>query len=239
MKLVPDPGRPALPVLIMRFARAELRTRGRNLARRIGLKTLRDALPDEWQPPDSALAKQAEQTARGLCKDFIMQHSHRTYCFGALLAARNGLKLDREILFVSAMLHDLGVSDTHADDDGSFEWVSAKLAHSFCLEQGAPADRAVLVHNAIALHTSAGIADRLQPEIAMVHFGAGMDLFGMRIDELPAASLSEILEKHPRDGFKERFSPCLLHQAKTKPRSHIAGAMSIGLSNMIKDQLTD
>ena len=94
-----------------------------------------------------------------------------------------------------------------------------------------------MVHNAIALHTSIGIADQYQPEIALLHFGTGMDLFGMRIDEIPRDTLELVLADHPRVGFKAEFSPCLNHQAHQKPTSQIAGAVGIGILDRIKEQL--
>ncbi len=237
MTLIPDPGRAAKPVLISRFVRSGIGGNLRSLALRLGLKRLEDIVPDDWKIPDSDLACRAVQTVEALCPGFIVRHSYRTYCFGAVLAARNGLKLDKETFFLAAMLHDLGLSEKHADDPGSFEWVGARLAHRFCLDQGEAEARAELVHNAIALHTSAGIAGKHVPEIAMLHFGAGLDLFGMKLDEVPPLSLASILEAHPRDGFKACFSPCLQHQADTKPDSNIAGAMALGLSDMIREKL--
>jgi hypothetical protein len=167
----------------------------------------------------------------------MMRHCFRSYCFGAILAARNQLTLDRETFFVAAMLHDLGLSDAHADDPGSFEWVGARLAHAFCLDADQTEARAATVHNAIALHTSVGIAERCQPEIALLHFGTGMDLFGMRLDEIDRESLELVLADYPRGSFKAEFSPCLSHQAQQKPDSQIAGAVGIGIADRIKEEL--
>ncbi len=147
------------------------------------------------------------------------------------------MELDRETFFVAAMLHDLGLSDKHANDDGSFEWVGAKLAYEFCLEAEQQEERAVAIHNSIALHTSLGIAHRYEPEIAMLHFGTAMDLFGMRVDEVPAHVFRTLLSEYPRSTFKDQFSPCLAHQSESKPESHIAGAVGVGILNRIKDEL--
>lgn len=237
MQLAIESGRASMPKLMGLFARAEFRMRRAQLARAFGVRKLHDALPEDWQMPDSQLAKRAVEVASGLCPAFMLRHCYRSYCFGALLAARNGQPLDRETFFVAALLHDLGLSDRHANDPGSFEWVGARLARDFCLSEGETEARAALVHNAIALHTSAGIADLYEPDIAMLHFGTGLDLFGMRIGEIPPATLEEILSRYPRDNFKAEFSPCLQHQADTKPKNHIAGAMAMGLSGMVQEKL--
>lgn len=239
MSLMEDPGRPSKPALIGRILRARSRTVRRKLGQRFGLRTLEDVLPEDWSVPDSEVARKAEKAARALCQDFVIEHSYRTYCFAAILATRDGLKIDREVVFIASILHDLGLSDPHKDDEGSFEWVGARLAHNFCKNEGLAEERAALVHNAIALHSSLGIADKSTPEIAMVHFGAGTDLFGMRIDDVPALDLSRLLEAHPRDSFKTCFSACLMHQAETKPNSHIAGPVALGIEGRIVADLGD
>ena len=125
----------------------------------------------------------------------------------------------------------------HADASGSFEWVGAKLAHRFCTEQEQSDDIAATVHNAIALHTSIGIADQQAPEVAMLHFGTGMDLFGTRINEIPRDYIMDVLAAYPRNNFKQAFSPCLHHQATQKPDSHIAGAVKLGITHRILETL--
>ncbi len=235
--LVSDPGRPSTPTLAVRFIGAEIRDKIRFLSIRMGFKELYDAVPSQWQVPDSRLAQQAISAAQELCPSFMIRHCFRSYCFGAILANRNNLKLDRETFFVAAMLHDLGLSDKHADEPGSFEWVGAKLAHDFCLRAEVEEGRAAAVHNSIALHTSLGVAHRYEPIISMLHFGTAMDLFGMRIDEIPDAALMSVLEEYPRSEFQSEFSPCLAHQAQSKPESQIAGAVGVGIIHRIMKDL--
>ncbi len=236
-ELISDPGRPSKPVLASRFARSEIRAGLRRLSRLLRFQKLKDAVPTDCTIPDSAFAVKAIEVARALCPEFMLRHCFRSYCFGAILAARNRLPLDRETFFVASMLHDLGLSDAHADDPGSFEWVGAGLAHTICLSAKQAETRAATIHNAIALHTSVGLADRCQPEIALLHFGTGMDLFGMRIEEMPKDALELVLATYPRVGFKADFSPCLSHQTQRKPDSQIAGAVGIGIIDRIKEQL--
>ena len=226
-----------MPILATRFIASEVRARVRAVAIRSGLTKLYEAVPADWDVPDSKFAQQAIDSARELCPEFMMRHCFRSYCFGAILAARNRLSLDRETFFVAAMLHDLALSDKHADDPGSFEWVGARLAHDFCVEREQEESRAATIHNAIALHTSLGIAHRYQPEIAMLHFGTAMDLFGMRLDEIPADLLHGVLSEYPRLAFKSEFSPCLAHQASAKPESHIAGAVGVGILDRMQEFL--
>ena len=104
-KLAKDHGRIAKPILIKRFARAELEGKTRRIATSLSLRRLQKIVPDDWKAPDSDLATRALKVAETICPDIIFGHAHRTYCFGALLAARNNLKLDREAFFIAAILY--------------------------------------------------------------------------------------------------------------------------------------
>jgi len=207
------------------------------LALRLGLKRLQDVVPEDWQAPDSALANQARGYAEELCSPMLVAHSERTYCFGALLAARDGLKLDKELFYLGCILHDLGLSETHKDDPGSFEWVGADLARTFCLNNGLAESRADIVHDAIALHSSVGVVHKCAPELAFVHFGAALDLVGSRLEDVPKTDLSVILERYSRDNFCSEFGSCMHHQAASKPTSHIAGVVGIGFVDRFRGRL--
>lgn len=229
--LAPDRGREARPRLIFRFAKLELREGLRRARRKLGLLKLRESTPESHRPPDSALAKAALELATRLSSPMLLNHCVRTYHFGAILAARDGISLDRELLYVASVLHDLGLTPKFEKEPGSFEWVSAREARKFGIEQGMVERRADLLHDAIALHSSAGIAGLREPEVAMVHYGAGADLFGLRLDEVPRVDLDRLLEEWPRCGFKNGFPECLERQVALKPDCHIAGAMGLGLGD--------
>lgn len=235
MSRVKDPGRLSKPVIISRIIRQRISGKLKSL--RAGGRDDFAALPKEWAPPDSAHAREAERLVAELCNSIIASHSYRTYCFGAVLAARDGLKFDRELFYIAALLHDLGLTETYEAEPGSFEWVGADKAYAFCLAQRLPESKAELVHDAIALHTSFGLATSREPEVAMVHYGAGVDVLGRRLDEIPRKSLEQILEQYSRDGCRGHFSACLYRQAELKPDSHIAGLVQIGLSERLIDTL--
>lgn len=237
MSTVKDPGRLAKPVYIGRIIRQRLSGKLAGLG--FGSSRNHDfsILPNEWAPPDSTYAKEAERVVAELCNPIISAHSYRTYCFGAILGTRDGLKFDRELFYIAALLHDLGLTEAYEAEAGSFEWVGARKGREFCLQQGWPESKADLVHDAIALHTSFGLATSREPEVAMVHFGAGVDVLGRRLEEIPKTSLSQVLEQYSRDGCTEHFSACLYKQAELKPDSHISGLVEIGLSERLVDSL--
>ena len=77
--------------------------------------------------------------------------------------------------------------------------------------------------------TSAGIADRKQPEVALIHFGTHVDVFGMRLDEITSSLVDEILELYPRIGMKAAFTEALTEVVTRKPHTVIGtGLADIG-----------
>ncbi len=232
--LASDRGRDATPGLAWRFARFGMEERLRALRHRLGLLQCQGLPEHADRVPDSPLAKAAFELAAGLSSPLLLNHAVRTYHFGAILASRDGLRLDRELLYVASVLHDLGLTPAFEAEPGSFEWVGAKRARSFGIEQGMEPPRADLLHDAIALHSSDRIPSSGEPQIAMVHYGAGVDLFGLRLAEIPQLDLDRLLDEWPRCGFKTGFPTCLERQVELEPESHIAGAMGLGLAGRVR-----
>jgi len=78
-----------------------------------------------------------------------------------------------------------------------------------------------LVWKAIALHTSPGIPLRLENEIALVHLGAGLDLLGLGLDQVPPQLIEKILKNYPRLGFKAEFRSLLIEHCLNNPAAQV------------------
>src|ERR1700739_3922496 len=63
--------------------------------------------------PDSSIGRQAEELARSVSNDMLFNHVMRCYWFSELFAQKHGTKVDSELMFLSSVLHDLGLT-THA-----------------------------------------------------------------------------------------------------------------------------
>src|SRR5277367_5516774 len=61
--------------------------------------------------PDSNIVRQAEELARSVSNDTLFNHVMRCYWFGELFAQQEGKKVDSELMFLSSVLHDLGLTD--------------------------------------------------------------------------------------------------------------------------------
>ena len=218
---------PPLGLLLLRFAGAELGGLLRRVSRAVGRGRPRDLDLGALSIPDTALARQATELAREAEPLYMFNHSVRTYLFGVAVGEHLGLEADREVVYVASVLHDLALAPAHRGPE-SFELEGARAAHAFAIQEGMDSRRAALVHEAIALHTSVGIADRREPEVALVHFGAGLDVIGFRQEDVSAATRRAVVEAWPRLDMKAAFVRCLEEEVASKPDCHFRGHARLG-----------
>jgi hypothetical protein len=93
----------------------------------------------------------------------IAGHSIRTFCYARLLAGHeaslNDAAYDEDLLFAACVMHDLGLG-SRATGQARFEVEGADLAATVLTGHGVAAAEVDRVWEAIALHSSAGIAHR-------------------------------------------------------------------------------
>jgi HD superfamily phosphodiesterase len=88
--------------------------------------------------PDSKMARDLTQLIRDTEPDLLFHHSTRVYLFGALTGVRKRLNFDPELLYVGAMFHDIGLTETFRDSKNRFEVDSANSARDFMRRYGIP-----------------------------------------------------------------------------------------------------
>jgi hypothetical protein len=78
-----------------------------------------------------------------------------------------------------------------------------------------------VVWDAVALHSpsSRGIAERKRPEIALVSAGAGADVAGFGVDQLPKEAVAQVIATFPRMGFKKSYQKVLAEVVARKPQT--------------------
>ncbi len=72
---------------------------------------------------------------------------------------------------------------------------------------------------AIALHTTPGVPEFLDPEIALVSAGVETDVLGMGLDHLPEGVRDAITAAHPRPDFKQRILQAFTDGTRHRPES--------------------
>ena len=189
------------------------------MALRVHSGRRREIDPASLVPPDSSLARDAEVAAQDILTPALLNHSHRAYAWGASIGALHGIAFDRELLYLAAMFHDTGMPSPlpHVD----FTVRSAALAREFSDGHGVSADERELVANAIAMHHTPGVGVESGAEAFLLSAGAGVDVFGLRSNEIPDAVRASVVRDYPRVGFKREFAGHVRAEAKRVPRGRM------------------
>src|SRR4026207_2075898 len=90
---------------------------------------------DDLEVPATTACRAALEVATAYCSPALLNHSVRAYLWAAGYAATRGIAFDAELLYVSAMLHDLALVkefDNHAlpfeEAGGHVAWVFGAAA---------------------------------------------------------------------------------------------------------------
>ncbi|MFG1931275.1 HD domain-containing protein [Mycobacterium sp. NPDC048908] len=169
--------------------------------------------------PDTALVRDVNELIRDAEQDLLFNHSRRVFFFGALQGQRRGLRPDLELLYVGAMFHDLGLTPGFRASDLRFEVDGANAAQDFLLQYGVNEAAARTVWLSIALHTTPGVPEFLDPEIALVTAGVETDVLGIGRDDLPRETLDSVTTAHPRPDFKNCILAAFTEGMKHRPHS--------------------
>jgi len=157
--------------------------------------------------PDSTIAKQATELLLEYGTEFIYNHSLRVFLFSSLNGKRQNMKYDSELLYIASIFHDLGLTPHYSSADLRFEVDGANAARTFLQSHGLPNDQLQLVWDTIALHTTIGIAEHKEAEVALMYSGVGLDVMGEGYEHLTETNRIEITSAFPRNDFKKNIIP--------------------------------
>lgn len=132
--------------------------------------------------PSTPLALASLELVQRVASPAIANHSVRSYLFARLLAPHIGLvpghDFDNELLYFACVLHDVGLS-TLAKKKTRFEVDGADRAAEFLSSQGLEAHKVDAVWEAIALHNTAVIPERMDALTSLTYQGVAIDFGGV------------------------------------------------------------
>ena len=169
--------------------------------------------------PDTRLARDATELVRAATTDLIYHHSRRVYWWGSLQGRNRGLSFDPELLYIGAIFHDMGLNEEFHKSGRRFEVDSAGEARRFLQGHGMPEDSIRRVWTAIALHTTPGIPEFMEPEVALVTAGVEYDVLGIGYHDISDADRAEITALHPRPDFKRGILQAFTQGIAPKPET--------------------
>ncbi len=169
--------------------------------------------------PDSKLARNATELVRDGTTELVFDHSRRVFWFGSLQGRRREVSFDPELLYIGAMFHDLGLNKPFRDSGRRFEVDSADEARRFLQGHDVPEDSIRRVWTAIALHTTPGIPEFMEPEVALVTAGVEYDVLGIGYHDISDGDRAAITALHPRPDFKRRILEAFTEGIASKPET--------------------
>ncbi|WP_116141639.1 HD domain-containing protein [Trinickia diaoshuihuensis] len=159
--------------------------------------------------PDSEMAQAALATARAAKPEILFRHSMRVFLFAALIGRNRGLVHDSELLYVTALFHDIGLTAAYHGSCKRFEVDGANAVHAFLAGYGVPQEMLSEAWSAIALHTTFGIHADMPSHTALASLiaaGVQAELLCMHTDEMTLAERNAVIHEFPRgEQFKEHI----------------------------------
>jgi len=170
---------------------------------------------------DTCVARAAIRLSESTESPSVFNHSVRSYLFGELLAAHDGMRpgadYDSEALFLACVLHDLGAG-TAAPGKERFEVEGADLAAALLTEHHCERAMVDAVWEAIALHSSPGIAERRGPLCYLVRNGVGVD-FGRHAEFVDEQIAAAIHTRYPRLSMASALMDAIVAHAQRSPEA--------------------
>ncbi|KAH7212940.1 hypothetical protein DER44DRAFT_769902 [Fusarium oxysporum] len=172
--------------------------------------------------PQADTCLSALELARDALPIPILNHSLRVYLLARYIAEKEASPFKSEdqspLLFVAAIHHDIGASHL-CNGEQRFEICSADCAKAHLAKSGYSEAASHQVWTAIAVHTSPGIAERIDPLSRLIRLGVLSD-FGSKdyrtslgVDEY----YTEIEKLLPRLDAEKCLGDAVVSQAKEIP----------------------
>jgi hypothetical protein len=181
--------------------------------------------------PDSAACRLAREVVEEFSSPALVNHCLRSYLWAADHAARHGVAFDDELLFVSAMVHDLGLSPVFDSATVPFEDAGGAVGWVFAAGAGWPVSRRRRVAQIVVAHMAPSVDVTADPEGHLLELATGLDVSGRDADAWPAELRAEVLTRFPRSGLADEFVACFEDQARRKPDSTAGRLVATGLAD--------
>lgn len=168
--------------------------------------------------PDTLAAHGALTLAREYQSPAITAHAMRSWLWAEAFARVDGVTgIDHELLYVSAVLHDIGTVEEFDNHTISYEHAGGHVGVALTAGAGWPRARRERVLEVIVRHNWPSVDASMDAEGHLLETATALDISGARPDALPADFVREVVAAHPRGALAAEFGACVLDQAARKP----------------------
>ncbi len=188
---------------------------------------------DDIPQPAGPITLAALEVATAYCSPSLVNHSLRSYLWAAAYGVLHQVPFDVELLYVSALLHDLGLVSSFDSHALPFEEAGGHVAWVFGAGAGWSSDRCDRAAEIIVRHMRDDVDPEVDAEGHLLQIATGLDISGRDAEKWPTELRLEVLDRIPRLVLGEEFLRCFEEQARRKPDSSAAAAVRNGIADRI------
>lgn len=189
--------------------------------------------------PDTDTAERARWVVTTFASPALANHSLRAYLFAASYGDVHGIAYDAELLYVSSMLHDIGLVASFDSYAVPFEHAGGDVARVFAAGAGWEPARGLRVAEVIERHMWDEVDPAVDPEGHLLEISTGLDISGLNASAWSEDLRAEVVEAYPRLGIGREFTACFAAEAARKPDSRAAGLVRRGIADRIAANVLD
>lgn len=173
-----------------------------------------------FTPPATLAARAARSLAAQYHSESMRNHVTRSWLWAeAFAVVEDRIDIDHELLYVSAMLHDIGIVPEFDNVTLSYEEAGGHVAAALATGAGWEADRSRRALEVVIRHNWPSVDPAMDIEGYLLEIGTALDISGARVDFLPAPFIREVLAAHPRLQLAREFGEGVVDQATRKPHT--------------------
>jgi hypothetical protein len=174
----------------------------------------------DFTVPVTPAASAAVELAAAYHSPALVNHVRRSWLWAEAFAVVEGrADIDHELLFVSALLHDIGITPPFDNVALSYEEAGGHVAVALTVGAGWPLERAHRALEVIVRHNWPSVDPEMDAEGYLLEIATGLDISGSRATVLPEPFLEEVLTQLPRLTLSEEFGAGVTDQAARKPHT--------------------
>jgi hypothetical protein len=179
-----------------------------------------------------ARCRAATELAQRVSEPFLFNHVMRSCVYAECLGRQRKQVYDRELLYVTTLLHDLGLTSL-APVRERFEVEGADLAREFLARQGMSEAALELAWDAIALHTTAGIPTRKHAVVSLCQLGIVCDIRGLPDNPELAALRSSVHGAYPWLALQRALPDTLVGLYRKSPAAASSHAVADACDRLV------
>jgi hypothetical protein len=189
--------------------------------------------------PTSPAATLALEVVTEFSSPALVNHCRRSYVWAAAYAVEHAIAIDAELLYVAAMVHDIGLVDAFDNHSVPFEIAGGSVGWVFAAGAGWPRERRVRVAEIVERHMWPSVDVEQDPEGFLLEIATGLDISGSHPEWWPEDLRAEVVAEIPRLDLATEFAACFEREAARKPHSSAARAMTNGIADRLANNPLD